>query len=113
MHGSQKSNPPSPPPAPKPPRIDLSEVTEATRRALYDAVVATQFEVPPGTEASMPFYDADQAGLVVAYVAGRWFAWWKALEETDNPNVPPEAKHQLVRIYEAPELRYGVKFHDV
>jgi hypothetical protein len=113
MPGSRQSNPPSPPPAPKPPRIDLSEVTEATRRALYDAVVATQFEVPPGTDDSMPFYNADQAGLVVAYVAGRWFACWKALEETDNANLPPDAKHQLVRIYEAPELPYGVKFHDV
>jgi hypothetical protein len=59
MPGCRQSNPLSPPPTPPLSRIDLSEVTEATRRALYDAVVATQFEVPPGTDDDMPFYTAD------------------------------------------------------
>jgi hypothetical protein len=113
MRGSPNSNPPLLLPEPQPQRIDLLDVTEATRRAIYDAVVATQFDVPPGTEASMPFYNADQAGLTVVYWAGRWFATWKVLEESDNPNLPPDAKHQLVRIFEAPELPCGVEFHDV
>jgi hypothetical protein len=99
---------------PSPPsRIDLSEVTEATRRALYDATVERHFAVPPGTEDYMPFYDADQAGLSVWHCVGRWFACWKALEETDNTKLPPDTKWQLLRIIEDPEAPHGVHFHEV
>jgi len=114
MPGSKQFSPPIAPP--HPPRIDLSEVTEATRRALYDATVAVHFRVPPGTEDGMPFYNADQAGLTVWFGAGRWWAQWNALEETDNANLPPAAKYQLLYIRQAPEASgapFGVEFHGV
>src|ERR1700732_2028892 len=90
-----------------PPPIDLSEVTEATRRALYHPTVERHSAVPPGTEDYMPFYDADQAGLSVWHWGGRWFASWKALEETDNTKLPPDTKRPLLRIVEDLEAPYG------
>jgi hypothetical protein len=61
---------------PTPTRIDLTQVTEATRRRLYDATVAIHFRVPPDTEDWMPFYNADQAGLTV------WH--WVLIEESTD-----------------------------
>jgi hypothetical protein len=107
MPGSAHRTPSPPSP------IDLSQVTEATRRALYDVAVATHFAVPPDTEDWMPFYDADQAGLSVWHWAGRWFACWKALEETDSAKLPPAAKWQLLRIVEDQEAPHGVHFNEV
>ncbi|HVT15841.1 MAG TPA: hypothetical protein VHQ90_06600 [Thermoanaerobaculia bacterium] len=116
MPGSKNPIPPAVPPAPPthtPPPIDLDQVTEATRRALYDATVAIHFRVPADTEDWMPFYNADQAGLTVWHGSGRWWAHWKALEETDNANLPPAAKHQLLRIDSAPGGPYGISYSEV
>lgn len=96
-----------------PTRIDLTQVTEATRRQLYDATVAIHFRVPPDTEDWMPFYNADQAGLTVWHWAGRWWAMWKMLEETDNPNLSAEAKRPLVRIDESTDGAYGIAYQSV
>jgi hypothetical protein len=54
-------------------------------------------------------------GLTVFHWAGRWWAHWTALEETRNPNLPPEAKRELVRIVgaEDPEAPYGLEFQGV
>jgi hypothetical protein len=107
---------PTPAPPHTPPRIDLSEITEATRRRLYDAAVAVHFRTPPDTEDWMPFYNADQARLAVFRYAGRWFLTWYSLEEVANDDLPEAAKHQLLTIVQAPEdsgAAYGVEFHEV
>ena len=56
------------PDRPKSTPPDLSRMIEATRRAVYDAVVAVHFTDP---EHPAP-YTPDDAGLLVFYVFGRW-----------------------------------------
>ena len=74
MPSLPQSTPPTPPPA-----IDLSEITERTRRALYDAVVAVHFSPTPEEirEAKregewFPTYSADECRVTVAYLAGSY-----------------------------------------
>jgi hypothetical protein len=60
--------------------LDLSVFSEETRLALYEVVAAENFgptETARG-EGSVPQYTAEQAGLEVVWIWGRWFAtWWK------------------------------------
>ena len=101
-------------PPPRPPALDLEVYTEATRRALYDIVVAVHFtppaEVAPGD--CCPDYTPDQAGLVVHFVAARWLAAWSRLEETDS-DLPESRRQALVRIQADPGAPYGVAFYEV
>jgi hypothetical protein len=116
MPGSRQSNAPTTltplrtvPPLP----IDLEEVTEATRRALYDATVAIHFRIPPATEGWMPFYSPDQARLNVFNFAGRWFASWLSLEEATNTRLSTGAKRPLVTIVADPDAPYGIAFQAI
>jgi hypothetical protein len=101
-------------PSSLPPGLDLETFSEATRRALYDIVVAVHFtapaEVPPGD--CYPTYTPDQAGLVVDFCRGRWIAGWRRLEEA-NSDLPEFRRESLVRIQAAPEAPYGVAFYEV
>jgi hypothetical protein len=65
MHGSQQSSKPPSLPA----DLDLEIYTEATRRALYDIVVAVHFTAPPKVARGdwFPAYTPDQAGLEVHF----------------------------------------------
>jgi hypothetical protein len=105
MPGSRKSNPPIPPP------IDLPLVTEATRRALYDAAVAVHFpdpDEPHDPDDFVPVYSPDAAGLTVAHCWGRWFITWLMLEE---PSYLPESRRrEVLRVIENPEAAYGLAF---
>jgi hypothetical protein len=106
---AQSTNPPS-----LPPDLDLEVYTEATRRALYDIVVAVHFTAPAEIARGdwYPDYSPDEAGLVVHFWRGRWLAWWSRLEEAVSEL--PEARRQaFVRIQAAPEAPYGVAFHEV
>jgi hypothetical protein len=81
--------------------LDLGVYTEATRRALYELVVAEIFgPTEPAVEKSVarPF-TPDQAGLEVVYAWGRWFAvWWKL----ELPATLPEAKRrEILRLEES------------
>jgi hypothetical protein len=110
MHGShQSSNPPS-----LPADLDLEIYTEATRRALYDIVVAVHFTAPPEVDRGdwFPAYTPDQAGLVVYFTSGRWLACWTRLEEAES-DLPLARRISLVRIQAAPEAPYGLSFHEV
>jgi hypothetical protein len=99
---------------PRAPALDLELYTEATRRALYDIVVAVHFtppaEVAPGD--SYPDYTPDQAGLVVHFLGARWLAAWSRLEETDS-DLPESRRQALVRIQADPGAPYGVAFYEV
>ncbi|HVT59305.1 MAG TPA: hypothetical protein VHR45_12995 [Thermoanaerobaculia bacterium] len=101
------------------PSIDLSTYTEATRRQLYDLVVAVHFNVTPDERAAhaadpenhwIPTFTPDQAGLVVARARGRWWASWEIL---DAPADLPECRrYEVVTITEDPSSPYGVAFHE-
>ncbi|HEV3073407.1 MAG TPA: hypothetical protein VHB47_03220 [Thermoanaerobaculia bacterium] len=105
----QGTNPPS-----HPTDLDLETSSEATRRALYDIVVAVHFTAPakraPGD--CYPDYTPDQAGLVVDFVRGRYLAGWRRLEETDS-DLPESRRQALVRIQAHPGAPFGVAFYEV
>lgn len=105
----QCTKPPSPTPG-----LDLETYSEATRRALYDIVVAVHFTAPAEVAAGdcYPDYTPDQAGLVVDFVRARWLAGWCRLEETDS-DLPESRRQALVRIQADPEAPYGVAFYEV
>jgi hypothetical protein len=82
--------PQSAPPSPPPP-IDLSSATEATRRALYDAVVEIHFNPSPEEIAKAKKNDdwyqkhtAEECDLALVRVLGRWFAYWRVWEDIDS-----------------------------
>jgi hypothetical protein len=101
-------------PPPRPSGLDLEAFTEATRRTLYEIVVAVHFtapaEIAPGDW--YPDYSPDQAGLEVFFSKGRWLASWSRLEEADS-DLPEDRRQALVRIQAAPEAPYGVAFYEV
>ena len=97
-----------------PPALDLDRHTEATRRTLYDLVVAVHFTRPAEVFAGdwYPDYTPDQAGLVLHFLAGRWLASWSRLEEAAS-DLPIDRRQALVRIQAAPNAPHGVEFHEV
>jgi hypothetical protein len=86
--------------------LDLSVFSEATQRALYEVVVADNFqhtELEAG-EGSVPQYTAEQAGLEVVWAWGRWFAtWWKL----ELPDTLPEAERREILVLEENRHRPG------
>ena|ERR1700732_3184873 len=105
----QGTDPPS-----SPPDLDLESYSEATRRALYDIVVAVHFTAPAQAAPAdcYPDYTPDQAGLVVDFSRGRWLAGWSRLEETGS-DLPESRRQALVRIQAHPGAPFGVAFYEV
>jgi hypothetical protein len=103
-------------PAVYPTPLDLSRYTEATRRDLYDRLVAIQFTAPdPATvedpeDAWTPTQTPDEAELMVVYLFGRWFAHWRELAVPGHPGL---TRPELVRIEAAPESPDGIILYDV
>jgi hypothetical protein len=104
---------------PRPP-IDLSQVTESTRRALYDAVVEVHFspseeEVQAAREDPenhwISEYGPDEAGLTVFHAFGRWFTVWRAREEPED--APEEQRWTVLRIVTNPDGPLGLDFPEV
>jgi len=63
------------------PPLDLTRYSETTRRRLYDSLQETHFFYPghdPDHD-TLP-YTAEDAGLSVLFVYGRWVAVWTRLE---------------------------------
>jgi hypothetical protein len=77
------------------PPIDLSRVTERTRRQVYDAVAAIFFD----REESSRTYSPEEAGLAIHYFAGRWFAIWNDLDA--DADLPESVRRQILRIRKA------------
>jgi hypothetical protein len=74
------------------PPIDLSRVTERTRRQVYDAVAAVFFDRAENGRT----YSPEEAGLSIHHFAGRWFAVWEDLDAAGE--LPEEVRRQVVRI---------------
>ncbi|HZF13429.1 MAG TPA: hypothetical protein VFE33_31945 [Thermoanaerobaculia bacterium] len=88
--------------------IDLSRVTEATRRALYDAAAAVHFAPTPGWS---PRYGPDECRLTVAHLFGRWFVIWRDWDAKDDT---PEAQCWFVlTVHPSDSAPYGVQFSEV
>jgi hypothetical protein len=116
MPDRPQSIPPAPPPPPPP--IDLSEVTEGTRRALYDAVVEIHFNPTPEdirearrTEEWYQRYGPDECRLTVLYLAGRWFAYWRIWDAGDD--APEDQEWVIVRVEPSGILPFGIEFYEV
>jgi len=101
-----------------PTSIESLAPTEATRRALYDAVVEVHFQ-PSAEEIQraqedpenhwIPRYTPDEAGLAILWIFGRWFVVWRALEVTEGPET---LKWTVLRV--APEgIPLPVQFLEV
>ena len=77
--------------------LDFSVFSEETRRRLYEVVATENFgptDQEPGEE-TVPQYTAEQAGLEVIFVWGRWFAtWWKL----ELPETLPEAERREILV---------------
>jgi hypothetical protein len=108
----------TPPPTTPPPPIDLSNVTEATRRQIYDAVVSIHFNPTPEEVAEArrreewyQRYDPDEARVTVGYLAGRWFVYWRIWDAEDN--CPEDQEWEILRVEPSLTLPYGVEFYEV
>jgi hypothetical protein len=113
---------PSSSPPPEPPRIDLTRFTEATRRAIWDALAATCFGATAAqvraAEAEgdwVEVHTAEEAGLVVFSAWGRWLAAWRVLDEpADAPDDMPEKfRYDVVSLHEDPGQPYGLGLSEV
>jgi hypothetical protein len=105
---------------PIPQRIDLSTYTEATRRAVYDAVVAIHFSPTPEdieaaeTDPENHFvitYSPDAAGLKVYHELGRWLVTWTRLEMARD--VPEEFRRELLIVEEVPGAPFGILLYEI
>ena len=106
------------PPPPLPPAIDLSEITERTRRALYDIAVAVHFSPAPGEvrrarerDEWFPRYGPDECRLAVFHFAGRWFVIWRDWEVPDD--APEEQEWFILTARPSLSAPYGVQFSEV
>ena len=113
MPDRPKSTPPS-----LPPPIDLTRTTEATRRAIYDAVVATHFTPAPGEilaakEAGEWYqvHTADDCGVAVAYALGRWFVVWRQWDAGDE--APEEQQWEVLTVNARPGAPFGIEFQEI
>ena len=96
-------------PAVYPSPLDFTRHNETARRHLYSQVVDIQFAPKFGPDFTPPLYTADEAGLMVFYAFGRWFAVWTNLEE---PTYLPEHRRvELVRIQVTPDG--GIMLYEV
>src|SRR5436305_1743900 len=113
MRSLPKSIPPT-----TPPPIDLTRLTEATRRAIHDAIVQTHFTPAPGEILAAKRagewyqkYTADECGLTVLYLAGRWFAYYRIWEVEDDS--PESHQWEILRVEPNPSMPHGVEFYEV
>lgn len=106
MRDREKCIPPVPP-APSEP-LDLTRYSEAARREIYNRIAAEHFapelmsirEVRARADDFIETRTAEEAGLMVLFLLGRWFALWRL---ADPPEHPTEREFwELVTISEGP-----------
>jgi hypothetical protein len=109
---------PSSSPPPEPPRIDLTRFTEATRRAIWDALAASCFgataEEARAAEAEgdwVEVHSAEEAGLFVFSAWGRWLAVWRVLDEPAE--APERFRYDVVSLHEDPGRPHGLGLSEV
>ena len=90
--------------------LNLSHYTEAIRREVYDRVAAMVW-TKESPDDHIPSFTPDQAGLMVFYAFGRWFATWSDVE-TSGPGVV-ERRTELVLVQEDTVNRFGIILAEV
>lgn len=65
------------------PRLDLERFSEAARRAIYQDVVRSRFDLGPSA------LTPDDFELQVVYLFGRWLVIYRKLWEVSDPLAPP------------------------
>jgi hypothetical protein len=117
MHTQQDGTPTPENPAP----IDVEHVTERTRRTIYEIVVRVHFTPTPEELQHaqedpenhwIPTYTADDAGLAVHHLYGRWVVAWRSLEEREG-EVPVAQLWTVLRIARDDASPYGLVFLEV
>ena len=94
------------------PPLDLTRYSEHAQREIYARVVAIQFApLLVGNDWTLPAYSPDDAGLMVFYIFGRWFAVWMNMEEPED--VPLSRRIELVRVQAAPDKPEGIMLYEV
>ncbi|MDP9120399.1 MAG: hypothetical protein M3O15_03380 [Acidobacteriota bacterium] len=108
---------PKVPPSWPRPVTGLETYSEATRRALYDVVVAVHFssaeEPAEGGEERRFNRTPDEAGLAVHYWLGRWLVTWEVIGEGRRSELPLFRRWEVLRVTENPGAPYGVEFYEV
>ena len=84
--------------------LDLNAESEVTRRLLYRIVVQDNFtDEPP--------YTAEQAGLKIVYLGGRWLATYLKLEVPSD--APESQRRELLVLSENPNRLGGLYYYEV
>lgn len=97
--------------------FDLSRFSESIRRRLYDRIVEIQFPPPDPSEPvaledlHRAAHKPDEAQLQVVFLFGRWFAFWRNLEEPEP--LPERLRVELVRIEVSREKPADVTLYEV
>jgi hypothetical protein len=109
---------PSSSPPPEPPRFDLSRYSEATRREVWDVLAASCFgataeeaRAAAADDDWVEVHSAEEAGLVVFYLLGRWLAWWRVLDEPED--APERFRYDVVSLHEDPAQPDGLGLSEV
>jgi hypothetical protein len=106
------------PPQPPPPQIDLDLVTEGTRRAIFEAISRSHFTPAPGEVLAAQRagewyqkYSADECGLTVLYLLGRWIAYYRIWEVEDD--APESHEWEVLRVHANPSMPFGIELYEV
>jgi hypothetical protein len=92
--------------------LDLNAESEVTRRLLYRLVVQDNFTATECGDPGGPWqppYTAEQAGLEIVYLGGRWLATWLKLE------VPPgaaESRRRELLVLSESSNKAGTLYYD-
>lgn len=91
--------------------LDLDRYSESTRRRLYQIVGASNFSGLPQEpgDTRLP-YTAEEAGLSVLFVHGRWLAIWTRLEVESYR--PARERIEVLRIRPTTENDLGIMLHE-
>ena len=103
--------------AAQPAAIDLARVDEATRRALYDAVVAVHFypsleEVQAASRKGEWYqrYTPDECRVNVLHLFGRWFVAWRIWDLEEG--APERQQWVLMTIRPNARRPFGIEFYE-
>jgi len=91
--------------------LDLTTDNEATRRALFALVVRDNFTASLDPDVWIPPYTAEEAGLEVRYLWGRWFTTWVKLEEPAS--LVEGERRELLRLERRPGDPGGLFYRGV
>jgi hypothetical protein len=88
--------------------LEMSCENEATREAVERLTVAHFWT---GEEEGTPSYSPEEAGLTVVFFCGRWFLYFRELEDAECPYISEAEKVALFRASLDVERPFGLAFH--